>query len=244
MSPEHGELLTQLRQASRPTSAERHQSDSYGGSGHLFYFVSAPDRRAIAKAWVASHRSTTPQTVLAVVDSLVDGQSHEEKTLGALLLGCHAPARAAVRPADLDRWLGKLNGWAEIDCQCHNLFSAAQMLADWPAWKGLTEQLSKDRNINKRRASLVLLNGPVRYSDDERFADLALAVIERLKAERAILITKAISWLLRSMIARHRRVVEDYLATQGDSLPRIAVRETRTKLATGVKSGRRRPARS
>jgi hypothetical protein len=135
LSPEHGELLTQLRQASRPTSAERHQSDSYGGSGHLFYFVSAPDRRAIAKAWVASHRSTTPQTVLAVVDSLVDGQSHEEKTLGALLLGCHAPARAAVRPADLDRWLGKLNGWAEIDCQCHNLFSAAQMLADWPAWK-------------------------------------------------------------------------------------------------------------
>jgi 3-methyladenine DNA glycosylase AlkD len=244
LSPEHRELLAQLRQASRPTSAERHQSDSYGGSGHLFYFVSAPDRRAIARAWIASHRSTTPQAVLAVVESLVDGQSHEEKTLGALLIGCHAPARAAVRPGDLDRWLGKLNGWAEIDCQCHNLFTAAQMLADWPAWRGLIEQLSKDQNINKRRASLVLLNGPVRYSDDERFADLALAVIERLKVERAILITKAISWLLRSIVQRHLRAVEDYLAAQGPSLPRSAVRETNAKLATGVKSGRRRPTRS
>jgi 3-methyladenine DNA glycosylase AlkD len=118
------------------------------------------------------------------------------------------------------------------------------MLADWPAWRGLIEQLSKDQNINKRRASLVLLNGPVRYSDDERFADLALAVIERLKVERAILITKAISWLLRSIVQRHLRAVEDYLAAQGPSLPRSAVRETNAKLATGVKSGRRRPTRS
>jgi 3-methyladenine DNA glycosylase AlkD len=182
----------------------------------------------------------TPKAILEVVDSLNSGESHEEKTFAALLLGYHAKARAQARPEDLDRWLGQLNGWAEIDCQCRNLFPPEQMLQAWPAWKRLIEQLSRDPNINKRRASLVLLNAPTHYSADERFADLALANVDRLKGEREILITKAISWLLRSMISRHRQAVEAYLAANAPTLPAIAVRETRTKLATGVKSARRR----
>jgi 3-methyladenine DNA glycosylase AlkD len=131
-----------------------------------------------------------------------------------------------------------LNGWAEIDGLCQNVFSAEEMIADWPGWERLLEQLSRDANINKRRAALVLLNSPVHYTDDARFRDLALIVIDRLKAERDILITKAVSWLLRSMITRHRGAVETCLAEHGPSLPAIAVRETRTKLATGTKSGR------
>jgi 3-methyladenine DNA glycosylase AlkD len=114
------------------------------------------------------------------------------------------------------------------------------MAADWPAWKALIERLAADGNINKRRAALVLLNAPVRGSDDPCFGEVALQVIDTLKAERDILITKAVSWLLRTMTGRHRAAVENYLVRENERLPRIAVRETRIKLATGTKSGRRR----
>ncbi len=85
------------------------------------------------------------------------------------------------------------------------------MAADWPAWRGLVEQLAADPNINKRRAALVLLTAPTRTSDDARFRDLGFEVVERLKAERPILITKAVSWLLRSMAGRHGPAVAAYL---------------------------------
>jgi 3-methyladenine DNA glycosylase AlkD len=238
MHPERAKLLAELRRAAPPTTPERHTNDSYGGSGRPFYNISAPAQRAIARGWLARNKAMESAAFLAVLESLFAGESHDEKTLAALLVACHKKARRDVRPADLGRWLGQLNGWAEIDSLCQNVFSAEDMLGDWPAWKGFIDGLSKDANINKRRAAMVLLNAPVRYSDDPRFRDLALAVVERLKAERPILITKAVSWLLRSMVTRHRDALSAYLAAQADSLPTIAVRETRTKLETGTKSGR------
>jgi 3-methyladenine DNA glycosylase AlkD len=114
------------------------------------------------------------------------------------------------------------------------------MAAAWPAWKALIERLAADANINRRRAALVLLCTPTRTSDDPRFRDLAFAVVEQLKAERPILITKAVSWLLRSMAGRHAAAVAAYLDANAASLPAVAVRETRVKLETGTKSGRSR----
>jgi 3-methyladenine DNA glycosylase AlkD len=240
MNPEHAKLLAEIRGAARPTSPERHGNDSFGGSERPFYFASVPARRAIARRWLAANRAMAPKTFLAVVESLFNGESHEEKTMASLLLGYHGGARQDVRPADVERWLGLLNGWAEVDSLCQSVFTAPEMANGWPDWRRLIERLSQDANINKRRAALVLLTGPVQHTDDPRFRDLALTMLERLKAEWPILITKAVSWLLRAMVARHRGAVIAYLAEHGPSLPAIAVRETRTKLATGVKSGRPR----
>ncbi|HEY5007175.1 MAG TPA: DNA alkylation repair protein [Caulobacteraceae bacterium] len=242
MHPEHSALLDDLRKAARPIHHDRPpQNDSYGGSGRPFFNVSVPDRRAIIKRWLAGHKTITADAFFAVVDSLTQGQSHEEKTLAGMLVAANRKARPLVSTRDIDRWLGRLNGWAEVDTWCQNLFTADDMLADWLAWRGLIDQLSRDANINKRRAALVLLNGPVHYSPDPRFRDLAFTVLERLKPERPILITKAVSWLLRSMITQHRDAVVAYLAANETSLPAIALRETRTKLKTGTKSGRKAP---
>jgi 3-methyladenine DNA glycosylase AlkD len=240
MNSEHAALLAELRAAARPIRRDLPpQNDSYGGSGRPYFNVSVPARRAMVKRWLASHKALTTDAFLAVVESLTQGQSHEEKTLAGMLVASNAKARPTVTTADLDRWLGRLNGWAEIDTWCQNLFTAEDMLADWPAWSGLIDRLSRDENINKRRAALVLLNGPVHYSPDPRFRDLAFEVLQRLKAERPILITKAVSWLLRSMVTQHRDAVAAYLDANADSLPKIAIRETKTKLKTGTKSGRK-----
>ena len=242
MHPDHPRLLAELKAAARPVRGAPAQNDSYGGSGRPYFNVAVPERRAMARRWLADHTTGGPQPVLALVESLFDGVSHEEKTLAAILLGASTAARQAARPADINRWLGKLNGWAEVDSLCQNLFTAGEMKRDWPAWKGLIEALTVSPDINRRRAALVLLTGPVARSDDPAFRDLAFTTLEALKGERPILITKAVSWLLRSMAARHGAAVTAYIDGNAASLPAIAVREARIKLATGTKSGRRRGA--
>jgi 3-methyladenine DNA glycosylase AlkD len=239
MHPEHATLLAQLRAAAPATPRGGMNNDSYGGSGRPFFGITAPVRRDLARRWAASYRDAPASEVLAVVESLSEGETHEERTQGALLLAAHAGARRATRPEDVERWAGRLNGWAEIDCLCQNLFAWTDMAAEWPAWRAMIVRLRQSDNINKRRAAMVLLNGPVKASDDPRPRDLAFELLDVLKNERHILITKAVSWLLRSLTTRHREAVAAYLERNAAVLPAIALRETRTKLATGTKSGRR-----
>jgi 3-methyladenine DNA glycosylase AlkD len=238
---ERAALVAQLRAAGTPYRGGQ-ANDSYSGSGHPFFNVSAPELRRIARAWLAAHRKSADADLMAVTDRLFRGEAYEEKVLGAILQQSNARIWRQLTPARVGGWLDDLSGWAEIDSVCTGAFWAEVMAADWPAWRALIEQLAGDPNVNKRRAALVLLTAPTRTSDDARFRDLGFEVVERLKAERPILITKAVSWLLRSMAGRHGPAVAAYLEASAASLPAIAVRETRTKLATGTKSGRSRRA--
>jgi 3-methyladenine DNA glycosylase AlkD len=237
MTPEHAKLLAEIKRCARPSHRDKQINDSYGGSGRPFYNVSVPDRRAIAKRWLAAHKTAPVKTIMATIESLFAGESHEEKTLACILLAASPPARASVKPKDIERWLGMLNGWAEVDSLCQNVFTD-ELTSDWPAWNKLIERLSNSRDINKRRASLVLLTRPVHAFKDAHFRDEAFKIIERLQAERDILITKAVSWLLRAMTTHHATAVARYLKANAATLPKIAIRETNVKLKTGTKSGR------
>jgi 3-methyladenine DNA glycosylase AlkD len=240
MNPDHKALLLSIQAGAG--SGPRHPSpgDSYAAGGHRYYSVSTPERRRIVRSWLATHKAMPPSEVLALVDSLFAGDSYEEKTIAAILLQCHLPARQLVIPVDVDRWLSHLAGWAEIDSLCQSVFTAEQLLAGWPGWEDLLSKLSRSPDVGKRRASLVLLTGPIRDSPDNRLSDRAFATINALKSERAILITKAVSWLLRSMVGHHRDEVIACLAANEATLPAIAVRETRFKIETGTKSGHSR----
>ncbi|HXO24125.1 MAG TPA: DNA alkylation repair protein, partial [Streptosporangiaceae bacterium] len=163
IAAEHAALLAELRAVGRPYRGGV-RNDSYSGSGRSFLNVSSPDRRRIIKAWLARHRTAPEAELLAMADSLFEGETHEERTLGALMLQASPRARRAATPARVDGWLGQLNGWAEIDTLCASVFGAEDLDADWPAWKDLIERLGRDANINKRRAALVLLVTPTRTS--------------------------------------------------------------------------------
>jgi 3-methyladenine DNA glycosylase AlkD len=234
----HADLLAEIRRAAGPPPRVQQHNDSYGGSGHPYYRTPVPARRAIAKAWLARNRTRPVEEFPAVVESLFAGESHEEKTLAAILLGYHSSARRETGAMDVGRWLGHLNGWAEIDALCHNVFTATELLADWPAWERLIKRQSREPDPSRRRAALVLLTGPTHASGDVRLRHLAIASIDLLRTERDPLVTKAISWLLRSMIIHHRGTVTRYVRANETVLPKIVVRETRTKLDTGTKHGR------
>jgi 3-methyladenine DNA glycosylase AlkD len=234
MHVHHKSLLTELKKHQRKRTHSQ-ANDSYLSSGHIYYDVSVPARRAIAKAWLKENKAIAPKQYEALLKSLVLGKSHEEKTLASLLLAGNRQGRASIGPQQLDHWLNHLVGWAEIDSFCQNVFTAEEMLGDWPAWERFLRKLAKDKNINKRRASLVFLTRPVHTSKDQRFAALAFENIERLKHEREIIITKAVSWLLRCMTTHHKRMVTDYIAAKRETLPAVAVRETLRKVRTGRK---------
>src|ERR1700719_3803506 len=238
---QHKVLIAGLEKQQR-NRAHSQANDSYLGSGHHYYDVSVPTLRTLAKAWLKNNGGIPDAEFLAVLDRLYRGKSYEEKVLASILLSYHRTSPGTIGPKLLDVWLEHLVGWAEIDSLCVFSSSAArrnftedEILADWSEWARFIRKLSRDENINKRRAALVFLTVPLRYAEDKRLAALGFEVIEALKPERHIMITKAVSWLLRSMLRHHERAVAAYIRENRHSLPAIAVRETTRKITTGRK---------
>lgn len=234
MNPHHTSLLKTLKKhAGKGTTLSA--SDSYLSSGHCYYNISVPVRRQIAKDWLRENSKVSDKDFLAMLDSLFQGASHEEKTMASILLGYHTTARSRVTFTQIDRWLDELVGWAEIDSLCAGIFTPQDFLDKRDGWEKFLRKLVKDKNINKRRAGLVFLVRPLAKSDDQRILKLALDLVDQLKHEKEILITKAISWVLRSGVAQHKEAMRTYLKKEKESLPKIAIRETVRKIETGRK---------
>lgn len=230
----HREILKEIKQHSG--HGTKHSWDAnYLGNSDIHYNISNLLKRQIAKNFIKNHKDLTLDEFLKLLDSLYNGDSYEEKTIAGYLL-YHLPnLRKKLSPVLLDKWLSNITGWAEIDSTCQSNFTAKEMLVKWEKWRTLIDRLCRNGNINKRRAGLVLLTKGVRGSRDKRLSNLAFHSIERLKSEKDILITKAISWLLRDLIVNHRREVEEYLNENLTNLPKIVVREVIRKLETGKK---------
>ena len=178
--------------------------------------------------------SLTQKEFEALLLSLSNGNSFEELCAMSSILGNFPQYRANIPMSLVDKLFDHTVGWCEVDCTC--CFSASDLLSRWPEWKKLLQQFLVDKNIHKRRASIVLLTLPFRQSADNRLVDLSFELVGKLKSEKEILITKAVSWVLRSMVKFHPDDVAVYLEDNHDSLPRIAYRETYKKLTTGKKN--------
>jgi 3-methyladenine DNA glycosylase AlkD len=238
-NPHHRELL-QLILENSGTGNTQTDKNSYLGNANPRYKITAPVLRRIAKDWMRTNKALTSEQIESLLTSLITAESSTEKQFAGILLGYTTREQREFSPAIFDRWLDYLSGWAEIDAVCTGDYTITHIPLKWKAWKPLLNKFSRDTNISKRRASLVLLTSVIRYNKDESMAETAIKIIERLKGEKEILITKAVSWLLRSMIRNHKKLVSDYLGRNKDSLPKVAVRETLMKLKTGTKTSRQR----
>lgn len=229
MNKHHQEVLQEIKK--HAGEGTKHSWDNnYLGSGHFYYNLCNPLKRDIVKEWLRSHKNVSLGEFVDLLDSLYKGKSYEEKTIAGILLGYVPKLRNEIDLASLDKWLDHLNGWAEVDATCQSNFTAQDLLGKWHEWKRHIEHLSVDKNVNKRRASLVLLTGVVSKSNDKKLVNLAFQTIDRLQLEKDILITKAMSWLLRDLIHCHKKEVEEYLNKNAHSLPRVVVREVKRKL--------------
>ena len=232
----HTEILKSIQKlAGRPTQYTF--SDNYLGNSHPRYAIGAPILREIAKEWMRDHRDLSSGEFATLLESLIKAPSSTEKCMAGILLDNSTKGQRKFDPRLFDKWLDHLVGWAEIDSVCTGKYTITEIPLQWKIWKTLTSTFSKSKNINKRRASLVIFCSPLATADDQRLADHALVIVDRLKGEKEILITRAISWVLRSMVKRYRKKLEAYLSDNSETLPKVAVRETIIKLKTGLKSG-------
>jgi 3-methyladenine DNA glycosylase AlkD len=234
LHPSHKEILKEIvNKSGKPT--QHTFLASYLGNDHPRYPVSSPVLRKIAKEWATRNSAMPVNELRDVVSSLIHGKSFTEKCIAGILLGYVKPDQRKFDISIFDVWLGELQGWAEVDALCTGKFSLIEIPNNFNKWNRLLRKLSKDQQIEKRRASLVFFCSPISHCPEEELADAALSIVDSLKHEKEILITKAISWLLRSMIRHHRPKVEHYISVNRDFLPAIAVRETMIKLKTGKK---------
>ena len=234
MNPHHQAILREI-QAAIPGRGQVKQRPEHLGTTRKWYGLKNAQSRAIVSDFITIHKDLSYEDWLALIDSLYHGDSYEERCAPRTLLLKFPRYRRELPLAQLDAWLGCLNGWAEVDSTCQTVFNDKDLLADWAGWIALLQSLARDDNVNKRRAALVLLTAPISQSPDPRIRDLSLELIDQLKGDRDGRITKAISWLLRKGIKQHRESIAAYVETHAPTLPAIALRETRRKLATGKK---------
>ncbi len=211
------------------------QPKGYMGNNHASFGIPVPIARRIAKQWAREHQQFSQITYEALLLSLAKGATEDEKYFVGRLLEYMPIQRQEIDLSVVDKLLDHMEGWGEVDTICQSAFSPEEFLTHWGKWSAFLKKLSTDDNINKKRASLVLLTRPVSYSEDTRLSDLSFFLIDRLKVEKSILITKAISWLLRSLIRHHKTEVQNYINENESTLPKIALRETKRKLETGKK---------
>ncbi len=207
----------------------------YLGSNKIFHGFNTRQIVNLAKNIIKDNNLTDSQIIDLSTSLYKNGTTYTEIAIAAVILGQSKTLLKNFDPTHLDLWLNYTHGWAENDVLCQSNFSAEILLNNWINWEKILKQFNQDKNINKRRASLVLLTKSVRQSDDLRLSKIAFKNIENLKSETDILITKAVSWLLRSLVTFHKTEVLDYLAKNKESLPKIAYREALSKALTGRK---------
>lgn len=236
INPLHKQILSFFKKMpQKGKEKERLWVQKYLGSNKPTRCVRSSETIKFAKE-IVKKNNLEAKEFTNLLDSLYkNAKTFEEIEIAARLLGFAPKLRKEINPQKLDSWLNYTHGWAETDVLCQSNFSAEEVLANWKVWEKLLTKFSKDKNVHKRRASLVLLAKSVRESNDPKLSKLAFKNIDLLKNEKDILITKAVSWILRSLIKNHKEEVADYIEKNKEQLPKIAVREVTNKLLTGKK---------
>jgi len=176
-----------------------------------------------------------PEEVIKILDKLFSTDTFEDFNFAGKLLTKLSEVRKALKLSQVEKWVLRSNGWAECDSICQSLFRGEEILFRWDEWQKAIRKFSVSRNIQIRRASLVLQVKPVRELNNSKLRKLAFETIEKLKAEKEVLITKAVSWLLRELTRQNKAEVREYLENNKSSLPAIAYREAKKKIETGRK---------
>jgi len=222
------------------TDKEQTFVQHYLGTGKKVLGIKISEILKIAKDTINDQDKTSVKDIVDLLDKLFFANTFEEHAIGGKIFTLLKPeAREQISFSHLEKWLEKARGWVEIDVICQSTFTGEEVIKRWPEWGRMIKRFRKSKIISLRRASLVLQNPSVKKTNDTKMRKLAFETIDELKGEKDILITKAVSWLLRSLVALDREEVKKYLVENQSSLPRIAFRETMKKIETGKKTGKK-----
>lgn len=174
---EHYELIARLKKEGKDPCG--FPLAKYLGTAHTVYNVPVPEMQKIAKGWAKDHQTISRDELVSFVDTLFHGESREEKIMASLLLGAFPHFLWDVPSPSLDRWMGELTGWEEVDSFCDEV--DVWLRVDVANRLSLLKKWNKYKQIEKRRASLVVLCSSVRNDNNEALRDLSFTFITKQK---------------------------------------------------------------
>jgi 3-methyladenine DNA glycosylase AlkD len=212
----------------------------YLGSHKKYLGVATGDVVRIAKSFLRENSSLEINELISLLDQLFSSEILEEHFVGGKIFTLLKPdIRSQIPLSVIEGWLKPAHGWVEIDVICQSAFTGQEVLERFSEWKSAIKKFRESDIISLRRASLVLQTKPIKEVDDKELRKLAFETVDGLKHEKEVLITKAVSWLLRSLVVQNKDEVKNYILKNEGTLPRIAVRETMKKIETGRKNNGR-----
>ncbi|OQB05900.1 MAG: DNA alkylation repair enzyme [bacterium ADurb.Bin212] len=230
------DIQKMIHNASAPCKdIEAEWVQKYLGTKRKFIGLKSPDRNKVLNLVAHDLKKREAAEVKAILDQLFASDIFDDYNFAGKLLTRLPQVRKSLKMSRIKSWLQNSNGWAECDSICQSLFDFKEVLERWTEFENIINECRISKNIQLRRASLVLQVKPNRNCADPKLRHLAFETIEKLKSEKDILITKAVSWLLREMSRLSSHEVKEYLERNKDSLPAIAYRETMKKIETGKK---------
>jgi 3-methyladenine DNA glycosylase AlkD len=199
-----------------------------------FYGARVGDLRALAAGWRRGHPGTTPAEVAELADRLWQAGVREEQLVACFLLAADRAALAATDPDRVRAWCALLDNWETTDQLGMNVLGPLVAL-DPGGRLGLLEAMAGDPHPWTRRLALVACTRLARAGDAARWWPRVAGLLLALAGDRQAALPKAGSWVLRSWLGPCPAEVAAFVDANAGRLPALAVRETRTKLATGTK---------
>lgn len=194
-----------------------------------------PSMREVRKRRSTELKSQPAAEVIAVAQALERDAPQERKWVAYELIRFHPGAFAALGEAEVEDFAGRIASWYATD--------AFGTVLSGPLWaKGrlpdeLFDAWSRSESRWLRRSALVATVGRNAMTPDAaRTFELCL----RLADDRDDMVEKAVSWALRYLSQRDRPAVDAFFAEHGERFRPRVKRELRHKLATGLKSGKKR----
>ena len=190
------------------------------GEGDVFIGVRVPATRSVVKGFVALPAGE--------VDELLDSAVHEHRLAALLILNAQFARASRPRTADqaareriVEQYLaavrrGRVNNWDLVDSSAEYVLGA--WLLDRP--RDVLDALAASEVLWERRVALLATFAFIKSGDPTT----TLTLSERLLADRADLIQKAVGWMLREVGKRvDRAVLLDFLERYAPRMGRTAL---------------------
>ncbi|MDH5596562.1 MAG: DNA alkylation repair protein [Candidatus Peregrinibacteria bacterium] len=178
------------------------------GEGERFLGVTMPDQRKIAKQY--------RQTDLAEVLELLQGEYHEHRMTGLLILTYQfEKADERQRKAIYDFYYKHrkyVNNWDLVDTSAHKIMGVYLRDKD----RSVLHELSRSRDLWEKRIAMIATFYFIKEGD---FKD-ALKIAETLVHDEHDLIHKAVGWMLREIGKKDPEAEKKFLRKHHKTMPR------------------------
>ncbi|WP_394170700.1 DNA alkylation repair protein [Saccharospirillum alexandrii] len=222
--------ITQSLQALGRGTRQEHRPSSQHDFG-----VYTPDLRGVVRDYKNRLATQSAEDVYHVALCLLDKRVTECRQAGYELIAGHKGARESLTPTRIEALGQGIDNWACVDSFCCTLVGRA-----WREGRvsdATIMRWGKSQDLWWRRAAVVA-TVPLNIRSHGGVGDTArtLLVCQPLLDDKEIMVQKAISWALRSLVPWDRESVQAFLAEHSDSVSALVRREVTHKLRTGKKN--------